>query len=171
MSNDIKVKIRSYRPDDCATLLSLLCDTVHSVNCKDYTKTQLNAWTRGCDDTERWHRSFRSNKTFVAESGGEVVGFGSLDIGFECSVCARGTVHLLYVHKDCQRKGVGREILKALENYAQETAVSELSVYASITAKPFFSAMGYRFVRDNTVERNGIEIKNYLMRKTLDSYE
>jgi putative acetyltransferase len=36
--------IREYKADDCPLLAQLFYDTVHTVNAKDYTKEQLDAW-------------------------------------------------------------------------------------------------------------------------------
>lgn len=35
--------LREYRPEDCAEVVRLFYDTVHTVNVKDYTEEQLNA--------------------------------------------------------------------------------------------------------------------------------
>lgn len=37
----INVIIRKYQENDCEELAKLFYDTVHNVNCKDYTKEQL----------------------------------------------------------------------------------------------------------------------------------
>ncbi len=42
--------IREYQPTDCKEIIRLFYDTVHSVNAKDYTEEQLNAWTTGKAD-------------------------------------------------------------------------------------------------------------------------
>ena len=40
--------IRPYQPEDCEALARLFYETVHTVNAKDYTEQQLNAWATGC---------------------------------------------------------------------------------------------------------------------------
>ena len=37
--------------------------TVHSVNAKDYTKEQRDAWATGEVDLQAWDKSFRAHKT------------------------------------------------------------------------------------------------------------
>lgn len=163
----MKITIREYKPGDCEALCKLFYDTVHSVNRRDYDEVQLNAWASGRVDTAAWNRSFLTHKTFVAESEGMTVGFGDIDISVECSMCASAYLDRLYVHKDYQSKSIGRAIVRALEGHALENNASVITTYASITAKPFFEAMGYETVRPNTVERGGIELTNYLMKKTI----
>ena len=41
--------------------------------------------------------------------------------------------------------------------------VQRLETHASITARPFFAARGYRLLREQAVERGGIRLKNYVM--------
>ena len=58
--------IREYKPKDCRLLAELFYDTVHTVNAKDYTKEQLDAWADGNCDLERWNQSFQEHYTVVA---------------------------------------------------------------------------------------------------------
>jgi len=44
--------LRGYRPQDCALLAGLFYDTVHTVNARDYTLEQLDAWATGHPDLE-----------------------------------------------------------------------------------------------------------------------
>ena len=51
-----------------------------------------------------------------------------------------------------------------LENFRKEKE-EYITVYASITAKPFFQNRGYMVQRQQQVERNGVWLTNYVMRK------
>lgn len=163
----MKITLRKYTPADCEKLAKLFYDTVHTCCVRDYTKTELNAWASGKVDCEAWNRSFKTHKTLVAEIDGNIVGFGDIDISYGCSICSSAYLDRLYVHKDYQRKGIGKAILSALEKYAEENAVGVITTYASITALPFFEAMRYDCIRENTVIRDGVELTNYLMKKQI----
>lgn len=45
--------IREYRPSDCRELAELFYHTVHTVNAKDYSPEQLDAWAAGQVDLEQ----------------------------------------------------------------------------------------------------------------------
>ena len=45
--------IRKYKSTDCKYLAQLFYDTVHSVNSKDYSKEQLNAWANGMNHLKK----------------------------------------------------------------------------------------------------------------------
>ena len=57
------MQLREYQPSDCAQMAELFYQTVHSVNAKNYTKEQLDAWTIGEVDLQAWDKSFRAHKT------------------------------------------------------------------------------------------------------------
>lgn len=146
--------IRAYRPADCPELLRLFFDTVHTVNARDYSPEQLDAWADGRPDTEAWGRSLSEHFTLVAETSGIISGFGDIDNS--------GYLDRLYVHKDFQGMGIAKALCDRLE-----MGHEHITTYASITARPFFLKRGYRVVRENRVVRHGIELLNYFMEKTL----
>lgn len=146
--------LRSYEPSDCSSLTELFYGTVHSVNRKDYTQEQLNVWANGKIDLKEWNRSLSEHDTVVAVVNGVIAGFGDMD--------QTGYLDRLYVHKNYQRKGIATAICNELERKA---AVNLIRTHASITAKLFFEKRGYHVVRKQQVERQGICLINYLMKK------
>ena len=58
--------IRKYESSDCKEMAELFFNTVHSVNVKDYTKQQLDAWVSGQVDLEKWDQSFQEHFSIVA---------------------------------------------------------------------------------------------------------
>ena len=147
--------LRDYTKTDCAELADLFYDTVHTVNAKDYTQEQLDAWATGKVNLEAWNESFQAHHTVVAEMDGKIVGFGDID--------ETGYLDRLYVHKDYQRRGVAAAICDALE---QRTKAAEFTTHASITARPFFEKRGYTVAREQQVERRGVWLTNFVMKKS-----
>ena len=47
--------------------------------------------------------------------------------------------------------------------------MAEFTTHASLTAKPFFEKRGYQVVQEQQVERKGILLTNYVMKKGVDS--
>ena len=148
------MKLRSYAEADCLELARLFYDTVHAVNVKDYDQEQLNAWATGEVDLESWNRSFLAHHTVVAEQDGIIVGFGDMD---ETEYLDR-----LYVHKDYQHMGVATAICDELE---RNSTATEFITHASITARLFFEKRGYVVIKEQQVERRGVRLKNFVMRK------
>jgi putative acetyltransferase len=75
------VKIRKFKETDIEEIVSLFYETVHSVNSKDYSQAQLDAWAP-IDEKESkvksWKESLGQNITFVAKVNDKVVGFSDL---------------------------------------------------------------------------------------------
>lgn len=146
--------IREYRPCDCKEITELFYNTVHTVNLKDYTIEQLNAWAAGKVDLEQWNRSLQEHFSLVAVDAGMIVGFGDID--------ATGYLDRLYVHKDYQGKGIATAICEALE----QAVSSKIITHASITAKPFFENRGYRVITEQQVVRQNVLLTNFIMEKS-----
>jgi putative acetyltransferase len=145
--------IRNYRPADCGELAALFYNTVHTVNAKDYTRQQLDAWAPEIPDPEAWNRSFLEHFCVVAEENGIIVGFGDID--------ASGYLDRLFVHADHQGRGIAGSICAHLEQAVQGAVLT----HASITAKPFFERRGYQVRQQQTVQRHGVSLTNFVMEK------
>lgn len=142
--------LRPYRSEDCPALAALFYDTVHTVNARDYTPEQLDAWADGQVDLVAWDASFLAHTTLVAEEKGIIVGFADL--------AEDGYLDRLYVHKDWQGRGVATALCDALSG-------AKLT-HASLTARPFFEQRGWQVVKEQKVERRGVLLTNFVMERT-----
>ena len=111
------------------------------------------SWTAGRTDLEKWNQSFQEHDTLVAIDHETIVGFGDMD--------QTGYLDRLYVHKDYQGQGIATAICDKLEQSVRGNVVT----HASITARPFFERRGYRVIREQQVERQGIMLTNFVMLK------
>jgi putative acetyltransferase len=131
--------IRIFDPADLDEILRLFRDTVRTVNGRDYSAEQVAAWAPDEPDRQAWLGRLTQPWTLVAEDGkinnGAIVGFGQLR--------PDGHVDLLYVHAGRQRQGIGKRLLDHLVELARAHGLRQLSVEASITAKPFFLRQGF----------------------------
>ena len=146
--------LRPYRSEDCGEMAELFYETVHSVNAADYAPEQLDAWASGEADLSAWDASFRAHHTLVAEMEGQMAGFADMDGG--------GYLDRLYIHRGFQRQGIATALCDALE---AACPCARYTTHASITARPFFLARGYRVVRAQQVERRGVKLTNFVMEK------
>lgn len=147
------ITLRRYTAGDLDTVAALFYDTVHSVCIGDYTSEQLSAWVESRTSLISRQSDLLRQYALIAEIGGETVGFGSVD--------KSGLLNLLFVHKNHQRQGIAAALCDELEK-----GFSSVTVFASITAKPFFEKRGYTVIKSRQVERRGVKLKNFEMRKT-----
>lgn len=145
--------VREYQISDCKEITELFYNTVHTVNAKDYTEEQLDVWAAGQVDLEKWNQSLQEHYSIVASENEVIVGFGDID--------KMGYLDRLFVHADYQGKGIATAICNQLEQVVQ----GDITTHASITAKPFFEKRGYKVVKEQQVERQGIFLTNFCMEK------
>ena len=149
---------------DALKAAQLFHETIHAVNITDYLPEQVEAWSPAREPLHSCHlqdivHKLSNQYAIAAKECGIMIGFGSLDENHD--------VDMLYVHKDRQHQGIASKLLQALEGKARAQGKTEIITFASITAQPFFKAHGYQTVRENIAERNGVLLKNYLMKKQL----
>lgn len=148
--------IRKYIDADCPILAKLFFDTISNVNLGDYTLEQIEAWASGVKKLSELNERFLNSYTLVVEEAGKIVGFGN--------ITSDGYLDMLYVHFDFICQGVGSKILKELEKAFE---FKKIVTHSSITAKPFFIKRGFKEVKKQQVERNGILLTNYVLEKEM----
>jgi putative acetyltransferase len=154
--------IRKFTDSDINQIVSLFYETVHSVNKRDYSQEQIDAWAPKDEETLKlntWKDSMSQNVTYVAEIEGEIVGFSDMT--------HYGHLDRLYIHKDFQGQGIASALVNTLESEARGLGLIEMDTEASITAKPFFERQGYRIIQSQVVERRSVKLINFKMVKNL----
>lgn len=156
------MKILKFKETDTEEIVSLFYETVHSVNSKDYSQSELDAWAPRDEKESKmksWEESLGQNITFVAKVNDRIVGFSDLT--------HNGHLDRLYVHKDYQGQGIATALVDMLESEAKILNLLEIDTEARITAKPFFEHRGYKIVCSQTVERKGVKLTNFKMIKKI----
>ena len=134
--------VRKYKETDCRETAALFYETVHNVNRRDYSRRQCEAWAPEKRNLTAWNERFLRHFSFVADDD--------------------GYLDRLFVHKDHQRRGAASALCRELENAA---SFVRITTHASITARPFFEKRGYRVLKEQQAERDGVLLTNYLMEK------
>jgi putative acetyltransferase len=152
-------KILDYEEYMLGEMMQLFYDTVHTVNARHYRKDQLNGWAPKDSDHKFWRDRLKRSLCKVAFVNDMIVGFTEL--------VDEGHVETLYVHKDFQRRKIAANLIEEILQIAEARHYSVLTTEASITAKPFFEAHGFRVTRIKKKLYNGKDFTNYKMEKEL----
>ncbi|GAA4474869.1 GNAT family N-acetyltransferase [Enteractinococcus fodinae] len=156
------VSIRAYRSADAETTLRIFQEAIMVTAAGDYTRDQLNAWARPDQlDVTEWDQSMLRRNSVVASLGGQVGGFSD--------VSKNGYIDMLYVSPDFARRGVPRALMAFLEKQARSNSAQQLTANVSITARPFFEAVGFHVQAEQHPVVNGVVITNFHMTKDLVS--
>jgi putative acetyltransferase len=151
--------IRPCLPGDFEPIIDLFTETVRNINCLDYSPEQVAAWAPRPPDPAYWRKRLEGLTLWVAESDRQIVGFGSLG--------AEGHVDMLYVGYRFQRRGVARMLYQQVEAEARRNGVRRLFTEASISARQFFERMGFKILKEQTVELRGVAFTNFAMEKII----
>ncbi len=151
------ITIRPFKSSDLPAVIQLFKEAVAAINIQHYSAEQIAVWTD--IDSEHWLKKFEQNITFVAQIDSMIVGFA--DISHE------GYLDHMYVHKEYQGRWVSLHLFRALEKAARELGLTKITTDCSITAKVPAERMGFVVIKEQMVERKGIQFKNYYMEKKL----
>lgn len=159
MKQRLNINIREMLASDLDVCIGLFQETVQTINQRDYTQEQLDAWApKKIDNRKNWE-TLLNNISYVAEIYDQIVGFADLSVN--------GYLDRLFVHKDYQGEGVATALMNKIEEQAKSLRLKEIKAEVSITAKPFFEKFGFKIVKQQAVEIRGVELTNYLMIKRL----
>lgn len=138
-------------------IIDLFYGTIHSTNKEGYNQKQINTWAPEEIDISKWKKRISKNVLFIAMDKNKFIGFGELR--------PTGCIDMIYVHKDHIGRGIGKKLLNELLRKAKELNMDEIFTEASITAKPFFEAQGFKVIKKQVKTIDNIEFVNYLMKK------
>jgi putative acetyltransferase len=143
MSNESvnRLQIRPAKSSDAEAIIHVHYAAVHEIASSFYPSEILEAWSAKPGETRyQWMRNLITNGeeiVVVAEDESGIQGFGFFIPKME-------ELRALYVHPAIGHRGVGGQILEALEARAVALGISRLRLNASLNAEVFYRTNGYR---------------------------
>jgi putative acetyltransferase len=153
------VGLRPLTPADGALMGRIFFCAVHEGARSAYGPDQRRAWAGETIDLARWTARAETLTGFVAELGGETVGFMTID--------ASGYIDLAFVLPSAARQGVGTRLLQGAEDWARRHAAPRLTTAASLIARPFFEKNGWHVISAEDVVYGGVNLRRFQMAKDL----
>lgn len=150
-------QLRPWRDNDLEAVIELVREAVLGIAVHDYQPAQLEGWLLFLNDPARLSQTLQQGWTLVAEDHIGIVAHGQL--------FPDNHINALYCRPRGRGLGHARALLEALEQEGRRRGASEFSTEASRTARPFFAKHGYLVVDEEIVERGGVLIPRWRMRK------
>jgi putative acetyltransferase len=150
-----EMEVRKLRKGEEAELWELFYNTIHNVNIRDYDENQIAAWAPNDFDINIAIQKFRDIDPFIMIKDGKIIGYADIQ--------ADGYIDHFYCHHEFQRRGVGSTLFAALEREAREHNILEMYSNVSITARPFFEAMGFSVDKEQVLKVGDQKLTNYRM--------
>lgn len=136
------MQIRRFRPKDAEALWELLHNTVHKINARDYTQEQVDAWAPQHLDRVWWYRELAEKSPLILHNDNAIYGYADVQ--------RNGHINHFFVAHNCQRQGKGTILLNLMAYNALAMGSKQLTVEASITARPFFEHHGFVVIKKET---------------------
>ena len=130
------ITIRRATQRDRESIWNVHIRAIQEVCESHYSQKEIENWSEALKPT-RYDEPIKRGAFFVAVDDNVIVGFGNLNQ-------YSGEIEAVYVAPEYVRRGVGREILKALESVAREVGLTILYLSSSLNAVQFYENAGYR---------------------------
>ena len=130
--------IRKATLDDAADILSLHNHSVLALCRDDYTPDQLQYWL-SYSTLEKYQVRLKHHSSFVAEYNGKMIGYVRWNPQSN-ELCS------IFVDPEYVRQGVATALMEVAYRDALSQGVREMWLFASLTAVPFYQAIGWRYV-------------------------
>jgi ribosomal protein S18 acetylase RimI-like enzyme len=148
------LRIRKFRASDANRVAEIIRRCLLEVNIKDYPKKVIDSM---CDyfSPQNLIELAKRRDIYVLVQSGKILGTGSL---------RENNVRSVYVDPDFHKMGMGRCLMKHLENLVKKNGYKTIELFSSVTAFKFYRNLGYKKISTYQDMDTG---KSILMRKTL----
>lgn len=163
--------IRKAKQKDKETLWLIQTQAIRKLGTNYYSPEQIEAWTGGLTPEESHNRLIEGYGQAI-EHGTVLVAedIDSTVVGFATLHTPSGEVGAIYVLPDYARRGIGRQLIEALEEEARRLGVDILHVKASLNAVAFYERVGFRSEHEALHRfRSGLEILCAIITKDLQT--
>jgi GNAT superfamily N-acetyltransferase len=128
-------QIRLSKFEDSKKILEVQANSLRNLS-SSYSSIQIDSLIRGQAAVR-----FKGDEIIVvAEYENEV-------IGFACIAADKPSIAGVYVHPNFIRRGIGSQLLEALEKIAIERRDETINVLSSLATENFYRANGYQLIR------------------------
>ena len=130
------LKIRKATVADVVPFSELIRHTIRVSNSKDYDQKSIDMLCEIFEPAPFAER-IENELILVGFTGANLVGTVGLSGDY---------LRSMFVEPAYQGQGFGKVLVTRIEEEARKKAMSEIMVYSSLTAREFYTALGYEFV-------------------------
>lgn len=136
------MKIRMFEQEDAAELERVIAKTLRISNSRDYSNEYIEAFISSHSADILIERS-KQGHMYVACDELRIVGCGT--IAEYWGSLTESILLTVFVLPEYQGKGIGKQIIKTLEQDEYFLRAKRIEIPASITAVEFYRKMGYEY--------------------------
>ena len=155
------IEIKEYDETYVEQISTIIIRNLLEINVKDYGVEKVQEMAKDFTVEKLKDALKNRKKVFVAIKNNEVVGTAGIDVSWYNP--DEYYILTVFVKPENHGEGIGRLLIKAIEDYAIHSNFKKLIISASITAHEFYYKLGYRY-KDNQKVLNNDNM--YLMEKS-----
>ncbi len=141
------MEIRRFQPEDAVQTAQVVTTTLRISNAKDYPPEYIE-YNIASHSPEVLMQRAREGHMYVACDGSRIVGCGAIAPYWGSET--ESILLTIFVLPEYQGKGVGKLIIRTLEQDEYFLRAERVEIPASVTGVEFYKKMGYNY-------KNGIE--------------
>lgn len=153
------IVLRRLRAGDAQAAYRLRQRAVHVGAAEAYTAAERAAWAPAGPMPDGWPDRFADALAWIAVAGPRLAGF--------VAAGRDGHIDLLYTDPDFARRGVASRLCDRAEAALARAGCRVLTTEASLLARPFFEARGWRVEARQSPIRRGVALTSFRMTRTL----
>ncbi len=155
----MNIDYREATIEDLSDITTIFRDTIRAVNKKNYSDKEIQVWSSGADDADKWTDRIKKLYFLVAEFEEQIVGFAYLKGG--------NYLEGIYVHKEYQRRTIGSKLLRIMESRVSINDFDIIKADSSMTSLPFFDSHYYEVVKKQKRSFKEMAFEGYLVSREL----
>ena len=136
------MQIRRFAEADAQEVSDLIVQTIRISNTRDYPAEMMEELIGRMQPADILKRAAWTH-FYVAEEEGSIVGCGAIGPSWDRMTVS--SLFNIFVLPGYQGRGIGRQIVEALERDSYALRAERIEVPASITGLPFYLRLGYVF--------------------------
>lgn len=142
------MEIRKFNLSDAEEISKLVYRNLLEVNSKDYGKEKMIAFAKDYNSNKILKIATNGNM-YVACEKDTIIGCGAITysnpLKDECMILT------LFILPEYHNKGIGKKIIKILENDSISLTCKKILVNASLTSNLFYEKMGYNYKNNKKI--------------------
>ena len=159
------IEIKEYEEKYAKEMSDIILSNMYEIIIKDHGEEVVDKLSKFFTENEIKKNFPNRTKCFVALKDNEVVGTASIDKFWGDDTGTKYIILTVFVRMENHRQGIGKLLIKKLEEFAKEINVKQLVIPSSIYGCEFYRKLGYDYL-DGKKELN--EDKEYMLVKYFD---
>lgn len=156
------IEIVEYKNDYAKDLSEIILDNMYQINIKDHGKDVIDRISKHFTEDEIKKTFPKRTKCLVALKDNEVVGTASIDRYRGDTTGKKYIILTVFVKIKNHHQGIGKELIKRIEEIAVDIGCKELVIPASVYACEFYRKFGFDFLGGQKIQN---EDREYMLVK------